>query len=268
MGESKFGVRKPLRTWDPMNRLVIVSLLCLIVGLATTRSVQAEEITLRDGTKIVGHMTGITLDKIEVETSYGKVQVNRSEIVTISFSENSSAAKVPDTATAKQDLPKIDETLTGTQYVNHTGKFSLTLPAEWMIDTSLRRSPLALAGLSSKDKMRFAMVVQEEYPGSLESYKELNILNARRTLSNFEELSASNVTIDGKTALLVFYRGNSQKLNNVPVEFLSAFIVSGNSFTKITVWCVEPLFHDMQPAFEKFVSSYRSSGRLTAADSH
>ena len=33
----------------------------------------AEEISLRDGTKIVGHMTTISADKIEVETSYGKI---------------------------------------------------------------------------------------------------------------------------------------------------------------------------------------------------
>ena len=30
--------------------------------------------------------------------------------------------------TVKEDLPKIDESLHGTEYVNRTGKFSLTLP--------------------------------------------------------------------------------------------------------------------------------------------
>jgi hypothetical protein len=225
----------------------------------------AEEIALKDGTKIVGHMTGITADKIEVETSYGKVQLNRSDIVTISFPENSSP-KPAETAAARQELPKIDEALTGTQYVNRTGRFSLALPPEWVIDADLRRVPSTLAGLCSKDKLRFAMVVQEEYPGSLESYKELSMLNARRTLSNFEELSQSTATIDGKTAMLVFYRGTLAKTNNLPVEFVSAIISSGNNFTKITAWCVEPLFHDMQPVFEKIVNSYHSSVRVTTAD--
>src|SRR6516165_5860011 len=184
-----------------MNRLATMSLLCLAVGLATSRPARAEEITLKDGTKIVGHMTGITSDKIEVETSYGKIELNRSEILNINFPENSSG-KAPETAAVKRDLPGIDETLSGTQYVNRTGKFSLTLPPEW--------------------------------------------------------------TIDGKAALLVFYRGALSKSNNLPVEFLSAIITSGNSYTKITAWCVEPLFHDMQPAFEKIVNSYRASGRLIA----
>jgi hypothetical protein len=237
--------------------------ICLLFLTASLPAL-AEEIVLKDGTKLVGHMTGITSEKIEVETSYGKVQLNRGDIVSINFPENGSG-KAPDTAAVKQALPKIDEVLTGTQYLNRTAKFSLTVPPEWGIDPNLRNSPSTLTGLSSKDKMRFAMVIQEEYPGSLDSYREVTMLGVRRTLSNFEELAHSNVTIDGKPALLVFYRGGIQKSNNLPVEFLSAFIPSGNTYTKITVWCIEPLFHDMQPAFEKIVTSYRTTGRISAA---
>src|SRR5215475_1083375 len=245
-----------------MTRVAKRFLLCLTIGLAVGGSVPAEEITLKDGTKIVGRMTGITSEKIEVETSYGKVQLDRNNILAIAFPENSSSKAAP----VRQDLPKIDEYLNGTQYVNRTGKFSLSLPAEWIIDADLRHSPGTLAGLSSKDKMRFAMVIQEEYPGSLESYKELTMLNVRQTLGNFEELSESKATIDVKPAMIVFYRGTLTKLNNMPVEFVSAIIASGSSFTKISAWCVEPLFRDMQPGFEKIVSSYRSTARVTAAD--
>jgi len=246
-----------------MRRLGWMLVILLSVGL----SAAAEEVTLKDGTKIVGHMTAVTFDKIEVETSYGKVQLNRSDIVSISFPENGAAKGDEAAAPSKQELPKIDETLSGTQYVNRTGKFALTLPPDWKVDPNLRRSPGTLAGLSSSDKMRFAMVIQEEYPGSIESYKELTMLNVRRTLSNFEELSEQKVTIDGKPALVVFYRGNSAKTGNLPIEFVSAIVASGSSFTKVTAWCVEPLFHDMQPAFEKLVNSYRSTGPITAAAS-
>jgi hypothetical protein len=244
-----------------MLRSFTIALLLLGAALPAL----AEEIVLKDGTKIVGHMTGITSEKIEVETSYGKVQLNRSDIVTITFTENS--GKAPDATAVKQALPKVDESLIGTQYLNRTAKFSLTLPPEWLIDPNLRNSPTTLAGLSSKDKMRFAMVIQEDYPGSMDSYREVTMLSVRRTLSNFEELARSEATIDGKPALLVFYRGVLQKSNNLPVEFLSAFIQSGNNFTKITVWCIEPLFRDMQPTFEKIVASYRSSGPTAAVSS-
>ena len=242
-----------------MNRVVSILLLLLAGALPSL----AEEISMKDGTKIVGHMTAVTTDKIEVETAYGKMQLKRSEILTISFPENNPNAP-PEAVTAKKELPRIDEALTGARYINRTGKFSLTVPTDWVINPDLRRAPETLAALSSQDKMRFVMVIQEEYPGSLQSYKEISMLAVRRNLGSFEELSESPVTIDGKAGLLIFYRGTLTKTNNLPVEFLTAIIPSGNSYTKVTAWCVEPLFHDMQPTFEKIVSSYRSTGQSTA----
>jgi len=250
-----------------MKRLATMSLLCLTVGLVVSRSAPAEEIVLRDGTKIVGHVTGITSDKIEVETSSGKVQLNRSEIMTISFAKSNSG-KTPEIGAEERDLPKNDEALSGTQYVNRTGNFSLTLPPGWVIDKDLLHSPATLAGLTSKDQMRFALVIREEYQGSVESYKNQTMLHVQRTLDHFEELAESNTTIDGKAAVLVFYRGVVRETNEPPVEFLSAIISSGNRFTKISAWCVEPLFNDMQPAFEKIVNSYHSLGPVADADSH
>ncbi|MGA9474973.1 MAG: hypothetical protein WBV36_21065, partial [Terriglobales bacterium] len=168
--------------------------------------------------------------------------------------------------TVKADLPKIDESLHGTEYVNSTGKFSLTLPPEWIINADLRHRPVTLAGLSSSDKTRFAIVEQREYPGSLASYKELSMAAVRITLNNFEERSQSSVTIDGKRAILAHYRGNIPVPPNTSVEFVTAFISrSDNNFTKVTAWCAESLFHDMQPEFEKLVTSYHSSPRLAVA---
>src|SRR5258708_16089719 len=132
-------------------------------------------------------MTGITSDKIEVETSYGKVQLNRGDILTINFPENGSG-KAPEAAAAKQELPKIDETLLGTQYLNRTGKFSLTLPPEWKIHPDLQHSPGTFARFTSNDKMRFAMATQDAYPDSLYPYPELPLLGPLSTLSNFSEL--------------------------------------------------------------------------------
>lgn len=236
----------------------------LFLGLALALPVVGEEIALKDGTKIVGHMTAVSADTIEVNTSYGTVQLKRSDILTINFPENGTAASNA-TAPAKSDTPKVDESLNGLQYTNRTAKFSLTLPPDWMIATDLRGGPDTLAALSSRDKMRYLVVIQEEYPGSLESYKELTLLNARQSLGNFEELAQSPVTIDGKPALLVYYRGNLHKASELPVEFLSAIIQSGKTYTKVSVWCVEPLFHDVQPAFEKMINSYHSlAGQTTA----
>lgn len=255
-------------------RTIFALMLALLVS---SLSAMAEEVSLKDGTKIVGHMTAVTPDKVEVETSYGKVQLKRSDILTISFPENGTSANAgpPSTSPAtpggsvKVDAPKVDEVLNGLQYTNRTAKFSLTVPADWILAPELKHSPETLAALSSRDKLRFIIVGQEEYPGSLDSYKELTMLGARRNLSNFEELSESSATIDGKPALMVFYRGTLSKAANLPVEFVSAIVVSGKTYTKVTAWCVEPLFRDVQPTFEKVLNSYRSAnGQITAAASN
>ena len=74
------SIAKPREPQAPAKRSTTTFLLCLALGLAASLPAVAEEIALKDGTKIVGHMTGITSDKIEVETSYGKVQLNRKDI--------------------------------------------------------------------------------------------------------------------------------------------------------------------------------------------
>jgi hypothetical protein len=251
-----------------LQHLTKILVFCLLAAMPAA----AEEISLKDGTKIVGHMTAISADKIEVQTSYGKVQLKRSDILTISFPENgpaatsSDAAAASDTGAAKTAASKIDESLNGVQYVNRTAQFTLTVPPDWVLSPDLRHTPDALAALSSRDKMRYLAVIREDYPGSAESYKEIMLLATRKGLGDFEELAQSSVTIDGRPSLLVYYRGTLTQSNNLPVEFVSALIPVGKTYTKITVWCIEPLFHDMQPTFEKILSSYHSTaGQATAS---
>ena len=242
-----------------MQRVLPSVALCLAVALPGL----AEEIALKDGTKIVGRMTALLADGIEVDTAYGKMVLKRSDILTISFPENNNkslTAATPAAPPAKKDAPVIDDSLVGTQYVNRSAKFTLTLPPDWKINPSIGHSSAAsIAGLSSRDDMRFLIASREEYTGSLESYKALAEIHARRVLGNYEELLETPVTIDGKAGLLISYRGTLSQAQNLPVQFLVAIIPSGTTFTRLAVWCVEPLFHEMQPTFEKVLNSYHST---------
>jgi len=243
---------------EELMRRTLLSLLLLTAALP----IAAEEISLKDGTKIVGHMTAVSGDKIEVETAYGKMQLKRSDILTIIFPENGASpiSTAAPAASVKKDAPPvIEDSLRGTQYVNKTGKFTLTVPEDWKVNSNLVRSPVTVAGLSSKDEMRFLLVAQEQYTGSLESYEGIGEIQVRKTLTNYEKIMESTVTIDGKPALLISYRGVTT-INNLPVQFLLAIIPSGTTFTRVTTWCVEPLFHEMQPTFEKILNSYHSTG--------
>jgi hypothetical protein len=229
------------------------------VFLAGSLPAAAEEILMKDGTKIVGHMAALQADKIEVETAYGKMQLKRADIISINFPENASAA-APASAATKDAPVNVEESLRGTQYVNKTGKFTLALPPDWKIAQQIQRTAPIVTALSSRDEMRFVMVSQEEYSGSLESYKGLLELKYRRTFGSYEELSQSPVKIDGKPGLLFSFRAISAKSDNLPLQFLVAIIPSGNTYTRIATWCVEPLFHETQPSFEKIVNSYHSNG--------
>ena len=95
------------------------ALLTVSVLVVAAMSAAAEEIALKDGTKIVGRMSALSADKIEVETAYGKMQLKRADVLTISFPENGgpSASATPAAApasTGKREGPTIDDSLQGT----------------------------------------------------------------------------------------------------------------------------------------------------------
>jgi len=240
-----------------MRRILFLAVFSLFLAMSLPAA--AEEILLKDGTKIVGHMSVLQADKIEVETAYGKMHLRRSDIIAINFPENGTVA-APGTPAAKDAAQNIEESLRGTQYVNKTGKFTLTVPADWKIDAKQPRSAPIVTILASHDDMRFLSVTQEEYSGSLESYKGMLEIKYRKIFGGYEELSTSSAKIDGKSALLLSFRGISAKADNLPVQFLVAIIPSGTTYTRVVTWCAEPLFHETQPVFEKILSSYRSNG--------
>jgi len=246
-----------------------LSLTVFALLLTTGSPAAAEEILLKDGSKIVGHMNALQADTIEVDTAYGKMQVKRADIVTINFPENSpSANSAPQPQPVKEVAPPVDESLLGTQYLNKTNKFSLVVPVDWGIDKLLPRTPPMVTVLRSHDNMRFLTVTQEEFNGSMESYRGLLELTYRKMFAGYEEISESQARIDGKAAMLISFRGISAKANNLPVQFLVGMFATGpNTYTRVVTWCAEPLFHEAQPMFEKIINSYHGDAALAAAQS-
>ena len=237
-----------------MRRTLLLVPLILLAALPAS----SEELVLKDGTKIVGKMTAIEADTIEVETAYGKMSVKRSDIVSITFPENREPGGAAP-AEEKPQPPPMKESLDGTQYVNSTANFSLTVPPEWQINTGIRVKVSALAGLSSKDNLRYLVVDREEYNGSLESYEGLVELQSKSNLKEYEKVSETPVTIDGKPGMMLSYRGTLASANNLPIQFLSVVFRSGNSYYRLTAWCVEPLFKENESSFEKILRSFHET---------
>jgi hypothetical protein len=239
----------------------------LLLGflLAALVPSSAEEIVLKDGTKIVGHMVAIKGDKIEIQTPYGKMQIRRADIVAINFPENEGTA-VSGSSSGATKAKLVDEALTGTQYVNRTGHFTLTVPIEWKINAEVRANSDSLAALSSRDDMRFVVVQHEPFSGSLESYKGLVEVQSRRNLSGYEKLSESNVSIDGRPGVLLTFRGVNPQAQNLPIQFVTAIAAFDGEYVHAVAWCVEPLFNESQRTLENILLSYkRVSDKPTSA---
>jgi TonB family protein len=236
-------------------RRVIFLFICLVM---TVVPALAEEFVLKDGTKIVGHMTAIKGEKIEIETAYGKMQIRRSGILTINFPENSGIAGAQPSKTAS--ARPIDESLTGTDYVNRTGHFTLTVPVGWKLHSELRVAANALAAISSHDGMRFVLVERESFSGSLDSYKGLVEVQRRRIFTDYEKLSESSVAVDGLPAVLVTFRGINPQATQLPLQFVSLMaVVNGESILAVA-WCPEPLFNESQRTLEGILLSYKRQG--------
>lgn len=231
---------------------------------AAMLSASAEELVLKDGTKIQGRMLAVKGDKIEVQTAYGKMQVRRSDILAINFPENGGTAVSESSGDPRKAMP-VDESLTGTEYVNRTAHFTLTVPIEWKINPELRVSTDTLAAFSSRDNMRFVIVEHETFAGSLESYKGLVEIASRRNVTDFEKLSESNVTIDGRPGMLLVFRGTNPQAQNLPIEFVAAIANFGGEYLHAVAWCVEPLFNEAQRTLESILLSYHRIGESPSA---
>lgn len=245
-----------------MRRTILVFGFLLAVILPAS----AEEFVLKDGTKIQGRMLAVKGDKIEVQTAYGKMQIRRSDILTINFPENGGTA-VSQSSGEPGKAKAVDESLTGTEYVNRTGHFTLTVPIEWKINPELRAGTDTLAALSSRDNMRYLIVEHEIFAGSLESYKGLVEVGSHRNLENFEKLSESNVTIDGRPGMLLIFRGTNPKAQNLPLEFVVAIASLDGEFLHAVAWCMEPLFNESQRTLENILLSYHRVGDNPAGPS-
>jgi len=140
--------------------------------------ISAEEIQLKDGSKISGTLTAIDANVFHVKTSYGDIQIPRSAVVLIRFAETGTEKSVD----ANADPPRIDESLVGATYSNRTGDFELRVPPGWAMAPELRKTKDIVAALKSTDQALFLFVTPERYSGSMQTYQ---VLAETQIQSNF-----------------------------------------------------------------------------------
>jgi hypothetical protein len=225
----------------------------LVLFVLLSASLHGAEIVLKDGSKITGKLVGLTDKVVEVDSTYGRLQVPRTEIVSITFPENVEGSKPQEPTWEQKPLKKIEDSITDGHYNNHTANFTLEVPKQWALKPELVKQDVVGA---LGDQLTFGMVLQERYTGSMESYKGLFELQKQRAMSNYEKVNESATTIDGRPAMLMTFKGISAAAKNLPIEFEAALIQYDGEFVQVIAWSVEPLFKDWQPAFEKMLRSF------------
>lgn len=226
----------------------------LIVAFSLLAPLRAEEIQLKDGSKITGKLTAIDGSTFHVTTAYGEIRVPRTEIVTIQFPENS-----PKKEGSSDGAPsEVDESLDGTLYSNRTAHFQVTVPAGWTIAPELRKKKEIIAALKSADQALFFMVTPEAYAGSLTTYRVLAETQYQGNFKEYRKISESEAKLDGRAGLRLVWQGKPVE-SNTTLEFIVYIIPYENRMVRLSLFTLEPLFDDAVPIFEKIAASYHST---------
>jgi hypothetical protein len=233
-----------------MSRRFLVAVFLLALAGA---AVCAEEILLKDGSKITGKITGVKDEVFQVKTSYGDIQIPRTEIVSITFPENQPKA-------AKEDaLPEVDESLEGTRYVNRTANFELALLAGWKLAPEIRKqSKDIIAALSTSDETVLLLVTPESYSGSFTSYKALVEVNLKGSFGNYQKQDETELTLDGKKGVKIVWTGLNKQANDAPMKSLVAIVPYEKRMVRVAFITLEPLFDENRQAMEKILATYKS----------
>ncbi len=208
-----------------------------LAGSLLAAPVVADELKLKDGTKITGKIVGFEEGAFKVETSYGFALVRRDKVASILIDEdnkpesakaepvkpaaappeaqraasaaNSSVtAPAPPARPAPPAEPVIRESVEGTAYVNHTFGFRMYKPPSWRVIEGARRLlPSAIVAMGTNDETTLLVLGQSRLTGSLDSHAAATDRQLRQVYENLRVLSDERAVIGGVPAIERRFRG-------------------------------------------------------------
>jgi hypothetical protein len=211
--------------------------LCAGLLLATAAVASADELKLKDGTRITGKIVGFEGESFKVETSYGFALVRRDKVASITVSDDAkppaassvppkSDAPKPETAAAPQAQtpaptpaqpqrapapppePVNRETVAGTSYINHTYGFQMYKPPSWrVIEGAQRLLPSAIVAMGTNDEGTLMVLGRTQQSGPLDAHVAATDRQLRQVYANYRVLSDQRTTIAGLPAFERRFRG-------------------------------------------------------------
>ena len=208
---------------------------CVLALLLLALGAQADELRLKDGTKIVGTIVGFENSSFRVETSYGFALVRRDKVASIQMTEvkgeKRSEAKPETQPEAKKAVvaenkpvpapaqtatsppvspaePVIREEVDRTSYVNHTYGFRMYKPPSWQVIEGARKTlPTAVVAMGTSDETTLLIVGRETLRRSLEAQAAATEKTLREIYENYRPLGEERTIIAGLPASQKKFRG-------------------------------------------------------------
>jgi hypothetical protein len=231
-----------------------IARILLAAGTLASASIWAEEIQLKNGTKITGKLTGISGDNFQVQTAYGDMKVPRSDVVTITFPENQTSKS---NDRAGDAVAQVDESLEGTTYINRTSNFEATVPEGWALSPDLRKTNDVVAALKSADATLFFLVTQETYAGKLSTYQVLVETEVQSKFKDYQKLAQSEIQLDGRNGTRIIFQASSRD-NNILFKFVVYILFYDGRMMRLSFFTLEPFFNEGVHTFEKIAASYHT----------
>ncbi len=226
-----------------------------IVVIAASLCGYAEEIQLKDGTKIEGTLLSVTADSLSIKTAYGEIKVPRTEVLTITFPQNQ--PKNSET-NGSAGLPSVDDSLVGSSYTNRTAHFQLTLVDGWRLAPDMRKSKDIVASFTSADKTLFFLVTPEDFVGTFATYKVLAETQYQTKFNDYAKVSETEIRLDGRNATKLIFTGTPSG-QTTRLKFLVYVVPYDGRMVRLTFLTLEPLFSNALPVFEAIANSYKST---------
>ena len=206
------------------------ALLCLtgLFLVVTPRGVSADELRLKDGTKIVGNIVGFEGDAFKVETSYGFALVKKDKVASIIVAEAKPPASPPPAKTNPPPIaPAVNpapatapplarpveapmrEAVEGTRYTNLTYSFQLYKPPSWSVIEGARKTlPTAIVAMGTDDQTTIFIVGREPLQRAIEQHAAANERRLRELYENYRSLGERRTTVAGQPAFEKRFHGS------------------------------------------------------------
>ncbi|HKF53135.1 MAG TPA: hypothetical protein VKB26_12550 [Candidatus Acidoferrales bacterium] len=229
-----------------------------------------EQILLKDGTRLTGKLIGVDTDTFHIQTSFSKIDVPRSQIVSIVFAPDASAQSAP----AGAPRNEVSQSISGSTYTNGTGHFTLSVPAGWKTDDELaRRTSMAIGSLAAPDPHE-RILIQSTPPGApAKETAQVVEGSFKATFQGYQETAEAPMRIDNRDAYILTFSaiipvGNvrTQAGTNEPADttvkvvakYLLVFVPLEDR--TVVIMCVAPdtVYDQAEPTFRQIVNSFHA----------